>query len=126
MNSHQFVPLLSGISATDATYSMDGNWVAYTAYPEHTLWRSRSDGSERMQLTYPPMEVWEPFISPDGTKVVFDSTGDHSVCVIDMNGGTPQTIPPVRGARDGRRTEALSSITGSNRMTATMGWKSRK
>ncbi len=92
MKSLQFVPLLSGISATDATYSQDGNWVAYTAYPEHTLWRSRSDGSERMQLTYPPMEVWEPFISPDGTKVVFDSMGDDSVGVIDMNGGSPQKI----------------------------------
>jgi DNA-binding winged helix-turn-helix (wHTH) protein len=92
MNSHQFVPLLSGISATDLTYSMEGNWVAYTAYPEHTLWRSRSDGSERMQLTYPPMEVWEPFISPDGKTVVFDSMGDNSVCVIDMNGGSPQEI----------------------------------
>jgi eukaryotic-like serine/threonine-protein kinase len=92
MKSLQFVPLLSGISATDATYSRDGDWVAYAAYPEHTLWRSRSDGSERMQLTYPPMEVWEPFISPDGTKVVFDSVGDCSVDVIDMNGGSPQKI----------------------------------
>jgi hypothetical protein len=92
MNSHQFVPLLSGISATDATYSINGEWVAYTAYPEHTLWRSRSDGSERAQLTYPPLEVWEPFISTDGTRVVFDSVGDRSVCVIGMNGGSPQTI----------------------------------
>jgi DNA-binding winged helix-turn-helix (wHTH) protein len=92
MKSQQFVPLLSGISATDATYSADGNWVAYTLFPEHTLWRSRSDGSERMQLTYPPMEVWEPFISPDGTKIAFDSVGDNSVCVIDVNGGSPRTI----------------------------------
>ena len=92
MKSHQFVPLLSGISATDATYSKDGNWVAYTAYPEHTLWRSRSDGSERMQLTYPPMEAWEPFISPDGTKVAFDSVNDNSIRIIDMNGGSPREI----------------------------------
>jgi DNA-binding winged helix-turn-helix (wHTH) protein/Tol biopolymer transport system component len=92
IKSSQFVPLLSGISATDATYSIDGNWVAYIMFPEHTLWRSRSDGSERMQLTYPPMEVWEPFISPDGTKIAFDSIGDNSVCVIDVNGGSPRTI----------------------------------
>ncbi len=106
MKVQQFVPLLGGISATDATYSQDGNWVAYTMFPEHTLWRSRSDGSERMQLTYPPMQVWEPFISPDGTKVVFDAMGggsvvsagnqgqDSKVCVIDLNGGEPRTVSP--------------------------------
>ena len=92
MKSHQFLPLLSGISATDATFSKDGKWVAYTTYPDHNLWRSRSDGSDRMQLTYPPIEVFEPFISPDGTKVVFDSMSDSSVCVIDMNGSPPQKI----------------------------------
>lgn len=92
MKSRQFVPLLSGISATDATYSSDGNWVAYIMYPEHTLWRSRSDGSERMQLTYPPMEVLEPFISPDGKEIAFDNVGNNSVCVIDMNGDSPRTI----------------------------------
>ena len=57
MKSHQFVPFLSGISAISPTFSKDGQWVAYTSYPDHTLWRSRSDGTERRQLTYPPMEV---------------------------------------------------------------------
>jgi Tol biopolymer transport system component len=51
MKSHQFEPFLSGISATDPTFSRDGKWVAYASYPDHSLWRSRSDGSERMQLT---------------------------------------------------------------------------
>src|ERR1039457_2345150 len=67
IKSHQFVPFLSGISATDPTFSDDGQWVAYTTYPEHTLWRSRSDGSERTQLTYPPMQVTYPSISPNGS-----------------------------------------------------------
>src|SRR5208337_3159661 len=71
MQSHEFVPFLSGISAIGPTFSRDGKWVSYTAYPDHTLWRSRSDGTERLQLTYPPMEVSFPFISPDGTKVAF-------------------------------------------------------
>ncbi len=55
MKSHQFEPFLSGISATDPTFSRDGKWVAYVSYPDHNLWRSRSDGSERRQLTYPPI-----------------------------------------------------------------------
>jgi Tol biopolymer transport system component len=54
---HEFLPLLSGISATDATFSDDGKWVAYLSYPNHTVWRSRSDGTDRMQLTFPPQEA---------------------------------------------------------------------
>jgi serine/threonine protein kinase len=71
MKSHQFLPFLGGVSAIDPTFSRDGKWVAYTSYPDHTLWRSRSHGTERMQLTYSPMAVASPCISPDGTKVAF-------------------------------------------------------
>jgi Tol biopolymer transport system component len=89
--SQQFVPFLSGISAMYVTFSRDGNWVAYMSYPDHTLWRSRSDGSERRQLTYPPMVVSYPFISPDGTKVTF-VTNLNELYVISMDGGSPQKI----------------------------------
>ena len=91
MKSHQFVPFLSGISAISPSFSKDGQWVAYVSYPDHTLWRSRSDGSERRQLTYPPMEVAWPFISPDGTKVAF-TICCYETYVIDMDGGLPQRI----------------------------------
>jgi DNA-binding winged helix-turn-helix (wHTH) protein/Tol biopolymer transport system component len=91
MKSHQFVPFLSGISAIDPTFSRDGQWVAYTSYPDHTLWRSRSDGSERMQLTYPPMEVAVPAMSPDGSKVSFAIANDGTY-MVGMDGGQPQRI----------------------------------
>ncbi len=91
MRSHQFVPFLSGISAISPSFSRDGKWVAYSSYPDHTLWRSRSDGTERMQLTYPPMEVGHPFISPDGTKVAFE-TSYFETYVVSMDGGLPQRI----------------------------------
>ncbi len=91
LTARQFVPILSGASVTDLTYSTDGRWLAYASYPEGSLWRSRSDGTDRMQLTYPPMEVVEPFISPDGSKVAFNSV-DNDVYVVDMNGGEPQKI----------------------------------
>ncbi|HKU26494.1 MAG TPA: hypothetical protein VJQ54_13550, partial [Candidatus Sulfotelmatobacter sp.] len=71
VKSREFVPFLSGISAIDPTFSGDGQWVAYSSYPDHNLWRSRVDGSERLQLSYPPMDVAYPFISPDGKKVCF-------------------------------------------------------
>ena len=46
---------LRGISAEFVSFSRDGQWVAYVSYPEGTLWRSKLDGSSRLQLTYPPM-----------------------------------------------------------------------
>jgi eukaryotic-like serine/threonine-protein kinase len=91
VKSKQFLPFLSGISAIDPSFCRDGNWVAYAAYPDHTLWRSRADGTERLQLTYPPMQVINPFISPDGKRVAF-ATVSGEVYVISMDGGAPQKI----------------------------------
>jgi eukaryotic-like serine/threonine-protein kinase len=97
VNSKQFVPFLSGISAFDPTFSRDGKWVAYTSYPDHMLWRSRSDGTERMQLTYPPAQVAYPFISPDGKRVAY---GNHTgeIYVISMDGGSAQRIAEKNSA----------------------------
>jgi eukaryotic-like serine/threonine-protein kinase len=92
-----YVPFLSGISATDPTFSSDGQWVTYRAYPDYTLWRSRTDGSDRLQLTYPPQVVWLPFISPDGTKVSFGD-GQENLFVVSLNGGTPRKIAEHCGA----------------------------
>ena len=91
MKLHQFLPLLSGISAVGPSFSRDGKWVAYTSYPDHTLWRSRTDGSERVQLTYSPMEVAAAAISPDGTKVAF-RTADWDLYMISAEGGPAQLV----------------------------------
>jgi Tol biopolymer transport system component len=66
IKSGQFVPFLGGISAEYFDVSKDGQWVAYVSYPEGTLWRSRADGSERLQLTFPPQFATVPHWSPDG------------------------------------------------------------
>ncbi len=71
VKSQQFLPFLGGISADSVSFSKDGQWVAYTAYPESTLWRSRADGSQRLQLTYPPMIALLPSWSPDGKRLSF-------------------------------------------------------
>ena len=60
LKSGRFEPFLGGISAEYVSFSKDGQWVAYVSYPEGTLWRSRADGSERLQLTYPPSQVLNP------------------------------------------------------------------
>ena len=71
VKSQQFSPFLGGISADSVSFSKDGQWVAYTAYPEATLWRSKADGSQRLQLTYPPMIALLPRWSPDGKQLAF-------------------------------------------------------
>lgn len=69
--SNQYLPFLSGISASHVEFSRDGKWVTYVSYPDNTLWRSRSDGSDALQLTYPPLLVVQPHWSPDSTKIAF-------------------------------------------------------
>jgi eukaryotic-like serine/threonine-protein kinase len=69
--SEAFVPFLSGISADSVSFSRDGQWVAYVSVPEGALWRSKSDGSQRIQLTYPPLTAVLPAWSPDGRQIVF-------------------------------------------------------
>jgi dipeptidyl aminopeptidase/acylaminoacyl peptidase len=87
----QFLPFLGGISAIDSTFSKDGKWMTYTSYPDHNLWRSHADGTERTQLTYPPMKVQGPSISPDGNKVAFTSA-QYDIYVVGADGGAPQKI----------------------------------
>ena len=55
--SQQFSTDLPGISAGEAEISRDGQWITYVAYPEHTLWLSRLNGSSRIQLTFAPLEA---------------------------------------------------------------------
>jgi len=93
--SHQFVPFLSGISATDVTFSRDGKWITYQSYPDDCLWRGRADGSDRLQLTYPPTRVFLSRISPDGTTVAYgswDAKGNAVAYVLPIDGGTPRKI----------------------------------
>lgn len=96
-HSKQFLPLLPGVHAFDPTYSADGQWVAYTAYPDHALWRSRSDGTDPLQLTFPPGQVFAPSISPDGKQVVYVNSAG-AICLISMDGVSSPTIVEKDGS----------------------------
>ena len=93
--SHQFLPFLSGISAGEVDFSRDGKWVAYVSYPDGTLWRSRVDGSERLQLTFPPVTVLLPHWSPDGGQIAYINTQGgqpFNIFLISAHGGTPEQM----------------------------------
>jgi Tol biopolymer transport system component/DNA-binding winged helix-turn-helix (wHTH) protein len=90
--SGQFVPYLGGISAQDVDVSKDGQWVAYVSYPEGVLWRSRVDGSQRLQLTSLPMQAWLPRWSPDGKRIAFSAAvpgAPDRIYMVGAEGGTP-------------------------------------
>src|SRR5262249_40083761 len=81
--------------------SRDGEWVVYVG-PDGMVWRSRSDGTERMQLTAAPLQSTTPRWSPDGKRVLFvGQTPDRlrSAYVVSRDGGAP--VPVGNGLRGG-------------------------
>jgi serine/threonine protein kinase/Tol biopolymer transport system component len=104
MKSTKFAPFLSGISADSVSFCRDGQWVTYVSFPEGTLWRSKSDGSQRIQLTYPPLSVRLPSWSPDGRQIVFYafSSGPEKpkLYTVSADGGTPRELIPERSPEE--------------------------
>jgi Tol biopolymer transport system component/DNA-binding winged helix-turn-helix (wHTH) protein len=96
--SRQVEPYVKGLSADNVAFSRDGTWMAYIAYPEGTLIRSRPDGSEALQLTFAPMRANQPRWSPDGSQIVFNGTANvravRKAYVVSANGGFPPLSPP--------------------------------
>jgi len=105
--SNQFLPYLSGISASLAEVSRDGRWIVYVSYPDLALWRCKLDGTQRLQLTTPPMQVVTPQWSPDGTRIVFTDVEPGKmwkIYVVPAAGGKAEELLPA---------DALSEIDPS-------------
>jgi Tol biopolymer transport system component len=97
----RFVPLLGGLQGSFLDYSWDGRWVAWVDTNTQTLWRSRSDGTESLQLTTSSLAVGLVRWSPDGRRLAFVGKPEDSpprVFVISSDGGAPDPIsPPEKG-----------------------------
>jgi eukaryotic-like serine/threonine-protein kinase len=93
--SGELVPFLGGISAGDVEFSRDGEWVTYVSYPDDTLWRSKADGSSRLQLTQAPMRTGLAHWSPDGQQIAFSATvpgQPWKIYLIPKDGGSPRAV----------------------------------
>lgn len=81
--SSGFVSLNQNLSAAAmAEYSPDGKWVAWINEADNSLWRSRVDGAERIELTSSPLRIFNMKWSPD----------DHSLAVMADQPGKPWKI----------------------------------
>jgi Tol biopolymer transport system component len=86
----RFVPFLGGFAASAFVISPDKKWMVYVDYPLHHLWRSKLDGSEKLQLTNFPSTM--PRWSPDSKRIVFSDW--QQLYLISADGGTAEKLIP--------------------------------
>ena len=99
--SKRIEPYLGGISAEFLSFSSDGKQIAYVTYPDGILWRAKADGSERVQLTSPPIRPVVCRWSPDGKQILFAAKQNSrlsALYTVAAQGGSPrQLLPSVEG-----------------------------
>lgn len=89
----EFVPYLNGMSAM---VTVGRGHIISATLPEGILWASAMDGSDRIQLTKPPVRAEFPRLSADGRKVVFSAVAARRavshVYSISVGGGPMQQL----------------------------------
>ncbi|MGH9546092.1 MAG: protein kinase domain-containing protein [Terriglobales bacterium] len=83
-----FVPFLDGLAAADFVISPDKNWMVYADFPRRHLWRSKLDGSEKLQLT--DSYSWMPQWSPDSKTIAFSDRNE--IYQVSIDGGAPEKL----------------------------------
>jgi Tol biopolymer transport system component/DNA-binding winged helix-turn-helix (wHTH) protein len=95
--SHQFKPVVPDLNVTEVEFSPDHQWMLYSNWNQ--LWRSRPDGSDRLQLAGPPSipHNYHPHWSPDSKHILFEDVedGKGTIYLVSADGGPPQQpVPP--------------------------------
>jgi Tol biopolymer transport system component/DNA-binding winged helix-turn-helix (wHTH) protein len=79
-------------SAAMVAYSPDGQWVAWLNTSDGSLWRSRADGSQRIELTSPPLRIFSMRWSPDDKQLALmakEPGKPWTLYLLDAEGGKP-------------------------------------
>lgn len=89
--------MLAESGATDMDFSLDGQWVVYAARENGTLWKSRIDGSGKVQLTAGVTGAFAPHWSPDQKEILFTGfllDSQPRLYVVSAEGGSPKNVLP--------------------------------
>jgi len=101
--AHQFKPVLPGFDLTEVEFSPDHQWMLYSNWNQ--LWRSRPDGSDRLQLAGPPSIPHNYFAhwSPDSRHILFEDVedGKSTIYLVSAEGGPAQQPLPPGASRRG-------------------------
>ena len=90
----EFLPY-SSVSTGGIDFSRDGQWIAYVSIPDQILWRSRVDGTERLQLSSSPTQEFFVSWSPDGQQLAYVSSWPghrDQLYVVGKDGGSPRLL----------------------------------
>jgi len=93
LSTRSFTMMLPGASAAFVDFAKNVNMVTYVKSQDHTLWLSRTDGSDARQLSPAGMEVELPRWSPDNKSIAFmgkQPDRPWSIFVIPATGGIPK------------------------------------
>jgi Tol biopolymer transport system component/DNA-binding winged helix-turn-helix (wHTH) protein len=92
----RFVRYLPDLStAGRAEFSRDGRLIAWVSTTDGSLWQSRLDGNQRIQLTSRPMQVYMMRWSPDARRIAFmgkEPGQPWRIYVVSADGGSPQVL----------------------------------
>jgi Tol biopolymer transport system component/DNA-binding winged helix-turn-helix (wHTH) protein len=104
-HSHQILPYLPELNgATHAAFTQGGKRVAWISNVEGTLWSSLFDGSQRIQLTSIPIQIYMMTWSPDGGKLAFMGKEADSpwkiYTVSEAGSGAKMLLPEDRSEAD--------------------------
>jgi DNA-binding winged helix-turn-helix (wHTH) protein/Tol biopolymer transport system component len=90
--------MLTESGATGMDFSLDGQYVVYAARESGRLWKSRLDGTGKLELTAQASGAFAPMWSPDEKQILF--TGflldkQPRLYIVSSNGGTPKPVLPT-------------------------------
>ena len=104
LNSGQLLPKFGEISGTELAFSKDGKWVVNVSVPDLSLWRSAIDGTQRLQLTSPPIQAGMPQWSPDEKQIAFSAVREADparIYVVSMDGGALKQVTNGESGKEG-------------------------